>query len=128
TPGMATESVLLVDLTKSLWHTTFVPAANGQPPKVRVGTGALMIDLLRYLESQSGGGGSAPGYSFPHTPAPGNLTVGGVLAINAHGTAVPTPPGDAFPSGYGSMSNHILELTAVVTDPHSANPGTYALK
>ena len=128
TAGMSTDSVLLVDLTKSLNQKALTPAANGQPARVRVGAGALMIDLLTYLEQQPGGGGSAPGYSFPHTPAPGNLTVGGVLAINAHGTAVPTPPADSFPSGYGSMSNHVLELTAVVTDPHSANPGTYALK
>ena len=128
TPGMSTESVLLVDLTKSLWQTTFIPAASGQPPSVRVGTGVLMIDLLRFLEAQHGGGGSAPGYSFPHTPAPGNLTVGGVLAINGHGTAVPTPPADDLPSSYGSMSNQILELTAVVTDPDSSTPDRYALK
>src|SRR5262249_47372415 len=114
-------------LTKSLWQLSFSPAANGQPPTVRVGAGALMIDLLTFLESQAGGG-SAPGYSFPHTPAPGNLTVGGVLAINGHGTAVPTPPDDAFPSGYGSLSNHILELTAVVTDPESSTPGSYTRK
>jgi hypothetical protein len=128
TEGMSTDSVLLVDLTKSLWQLTFIPAANGQPPKVRAGTGALMIDLLTFLEGQAGGGGPAPGYSFPHTPAPGNLTVGGVLAINAHGTAIPIPPDDAFPSGYGSLSSHILELTAVVTDPQSSTPETYTLK
>src|SRR5205823_3462848 len=118
TAGMSTDSVLLVDLTRSLKQVSFSPAANGQPPQVRVSTGASMVDLLTHLEQEPSGGGSAPGYSFPHTPAPGSLTVGGVLAINAHGTAIPTPPADAFPSGYGSMSNHILEVTAVVTDPH----------
>jgi hypothetical protein len=128
TAGMSTDSVLLVDLTKHLNQMALIPAANGQPPQVRVGTGALMIDLLTFLEQQQGGGGSAPGYSFPHTPAPGNLTVGGVLAINAHGTAVPLPPADDFPSGYGSMSNRILQLTAVVTDSHGATPNAYALK
>jgi hypothetical protein len=128
TQGESTDNLLLVDLTKSITQTSLIPAANGQPPKVRVGTGALMIDLLTFLEGQPGGGGSAPGYSFTHTPAPGNLTVGGVLAINAHGTAVPTPPADAFPSSYGSMSNHVLELTAVVTDPRSSTPNQYVLK
>jgi hypothetical protein len=128
TQGISTAAVILIDMTKSLTAKTFIPAANGGPPQVRVQAGALMIDLLTYLETIPNGGGSAAGYSFTHTPAPGNLTVGGVLAINAHGTAVPLPPADDFPSGYGSMSNHILELTAVVTDPHSANPDTYALK
>jgi hypothetical protein len=126
--GMSTDSLLLVDLTKSLNQMAVTPAANGQPPTVRVGAGALMVDLLTYLEQQTGGGGTATGYSFPHTPAPGNLTVGGVLAINAHGTAVPLTPYENLPSGYGSMSNHVLELTAVVTDPSSPTPNTYALK
>ena len=87
-----------------------------------------MLELLQYLEGQAGGSGSAPGYSFPHTPAPGNLTVGGVLAIDAHGTAVPTPPDDNFQASYGSMSNQILEFTAVVTDPNSTTPNQYALR
>jgi hypothetical protein len=128
TEGMSNAAVLLVDLTKSLHQMTFNPATGGQPPMVRVGTGALMIDLLTYLESQPGGGGAAPGYSFPHTPAPGNLTVGGVLAINAHGTAVPTPGLDELLSGYGSMSNRIIEITAVVTDPQSSTPTQYTLR
>ncbi|MDD2658051.1 MAG: cholesterol oxidase substrate-binding domain-containing protein [Methylococcales bacterium] len=87
-----------------------------------------MLELMKYLEGQSGGGGSAPGYSFPHIPAPGNLTVGGVLAIDAHGTAVPTLPNDNFQASYGSMSNQILEFTAVVTDPNAATPDQYILR
>jgi hypothetical protein len=49
-----------------------------------------------------------------------------VLAIDAHGTAVPIQPNDNFPASYGSMSNQILEFTAVVTDP--ANPSKYGLR
>jgi hypothetical protein len=124
----ADSRILLVDLTKCLWQTTFLPAADGLPNRVRVQSGQTMLALLQYLENVPGGSGAAPGYSFPHTPAPGNLTVGGVLAIDAHGTAVPLPPRDDFSASYGSMSNQVLELTAVVTDPSSPTPGTYSLR
>lgn len=115
------ERVLLVDLTKGFADMELLPAGDGLPTRVRVGAGATMLELLTFLEQQSGGKGSAPGYSFPHTPAPGDLTVGGVLAIGAHGTAVPTPPADAFAASYGSLSNQVVDLTVVATDP--ANPG-----
>ena len=121
-------TVMLVDLTKSLFQATFLPSAGGLPNRVRVQCGKTMLELLKYLEGQPSGGGSAAGYSFPHVPAPGNLTVGGVLAIDAHGTAVPTKPHDEFPASYGSMSNQILEFTAVVTDPNSATPDQYRLR
>jgi Cholesterol oxidase, substrate-binding/FAD binding domain len=118
--------VVLVDLTKSIWQASFSAASGGLPDRVTVGAGATMLDLLEFLEAQPGGHGAASGFSFPHVPAPGNLTVGGVLAIDAHGTAVPTPPNDDFAASYGSMSNHVLGLTAVCTDP--AGDGTYKLK
>lgn len=101
--------------------------SNAAPAQVRVGTGATMLELMTFLESQSGNG-SASGFSFPNTPAPDHLSVGGVLAINGHGTSVSTPPNDAFDAGYGSMSNNIMELTAVVTDPSGPNPEEYRLK
>ena len=120
--------ILLVDMTKAFWHATFLPASDGLPDRVVAQTGKTMLDLLKYLEGQAGGKGSAAGYSFPHVPAPGNLTVGGVLAIDAHGTGVPTRPQDEFQASYGSMSNQILEFTAVVTDPDSATPDKYSLR
>ena len=119
--------VVLVDLTKSLCHTSFLPASNGLPNRVKAGAGVTMLQLLQFLEAQSGGKGSAPGYSFPHTPAPGNLTVGGVLAIDAHGTAIRTPPNDDMLGSYGSMSNQVLSFTAVCTDPSSGNSDEYVL-
>src|SRR5262249_25002548 len=120
--------IMLVDLTKGLFQATLLPSSNGLPNRVKVQTGKTMLELLKYLEGQAGGSGAAPGYSFPHTPAPGNLTVGGVLAIDAHGTAVPLRPDDNFPASYGSMSNQVLDLTAVVTDPSSPTPDVYKLR
>lgn len=119
--------VLLVDFTKYMNQITFVPAANGQPAQAKAQTGATMDQLLTFLELQPGGSGDAPGYAFAHTPAPGHLTVGGVLAIDAHGTAIPVA-GDQLPISYGSLSNQILALTAVVTDPSASAPGSYAVK
>ncbi|RAM51620.1 MAG: FAD-linked oxidase [Hapalosiphonaceae cyanobacterium JJU2] len=126
---LPTESkLLLVDTTKALNKMKMIPASDGLPARVNVGAGATMGDLLSFLEKQPGGKGSASGFSFPHTPAPEHLTVGGVLAINGHGTAVRTPPNDDFPCSYGSMSNHILEVVAVVTDPDGTNPDRYQLR
>lgn len=116
------ERVLVIDLTKGFAGMELLPAGGGLPTRVKVGAGATMLELLTFLEQQPGGAGAAPGYSFPHTPAPGDLTVGGVLAIGAHGTAIPRPPADAFAASYGSLSNQVVDLTVVGTDP--ANPGT----
>lgn len=118
-------NLIIADTTTYLTAMTFIPASGNAPPMVEVGVGATMLDLMTFLEAQAGGQGSAPGYSFPHVPAPGNLTVGGVLAINAHGTAVPTA-NENFASSYGSMSNHILAFTAVVSS--ATAPYDYQLK
>ena len=69
---------------------------------------------------------AAAGYGFCAIPAPGDITVGGALAINAHGSAIPGT-GETMLAGqtYGSLSNLILSLTAVVWDAAS---GQYALK
>lgn len=120
--------LILVDTTKSLNNITFIPASGNAPPQVRVATGATLEALLNTLEYQPGGKGAAPGYSFPHTPAPGNITLGGALAINGHGTAIRTLPDDNFDASYGSLSNQILAFTAVVTDPNGANPDQYQLR
>jgi hypothetical protein len=128
TAPSAGAKVLLVDLTKSLWQMTFLPASDGLPNRVKAGAGAIMLRLLQFLESQPGGKGAAPGYSFPHTPGAGNLTVGGVLGIDAHGTGVRTKPQDELPASYGSMSNQVLAFTAICTDPSSPNPDEYVVR
>ncbi|NET24270.1 cholesterol oxidase substrate-binding domain-containing protein [Okeania sp. SIO1I7] len=122
-----TSNVLFIDTTKALNTMEMLLSSDGLPNRVKVGAGATMDELLKFLERQPDGQGSAQGFSFPHTPAPEHLTVGGVLAINGHGSGVRTPPNDDFPCSYGSMSNHILEIRAVVTNPDGANPEEYTL-
>lgn len=109
--------VVLVDTTA---HLTAIGIAATTPgaATVRVQTGAAMNDLLAFLENN--------GYGLTATPAPGDLSVGGVLAIDAHGTAI-TAQGEVPQEGdsYGSLSNRVLSLTAVVWDPAS---GQYVLR
>ncbi len=125
TEGESPAGVVLLDTTQKLNTVLSVTAASGnQPAQVKVQTGTTMLDLMSKMETT----GTAGGYSFAHIPAPGNITVGGALAINAHGTAVQTPPNDNFNIPYGSLSNLILAFTAVVTDPSSQNPNQYVIK
>jgi hypothetical protein len=96
--------VLLVDTTK---HLTNMRLTRSGPAAVTAETGAGMESLLAFLEDA--------GLGLIAHPAPGDLTVGGVLAIGGHGTAIPARgerryPGDTF----GSVSNLVLSLTAVV--------------
>lgn len=82
-------------------------------PVVRAQCGVFMEDLLGFLEQHNLG--------MTSVPAPGDVTVGGVLAIDAHGTGVPAK-GETRQAGhsYGSLSNLILALKVIVWDP-SAN-------
>jgi FAD/FMN-containing dehydrogenase len=100
----APERVLLVDTTKHL--TSIGRAAGG---KVTVQTGASMQALLTALE--------ADGCGITAAPAPGDVSVGGVLAIDGHGAAIPAS-GEARATGmtYGSLSNLIRSFDAVVWD------------
>ncbi|MBB3033824.1 cholesterol oxidase substrate-binding domain-containing protein [Alteriqipengyuania lutimaris] len=115
--------LIIMDMTKSLTSLEMIPASTGKPPMVKAGAGVTMDALLTFLQQQSGGSGTANGYSFAHTPAPGNLTVGGVLAIDGHGTAIPND-NENFDTAYGSLSNQIVSFDAVVSD----DSGTYAVK
>lgn len=105
--------VLLVDTATRLTSLTL-----DSPSAVRAGTGVTMEALLTFLE--------AHGLGLTAAPAPGDLTLGGALAVDAHGTAVPAA-GEAPVPGhtYGSLSNLVLSLTAVVWDEDS---GAYALR
>jgi FAD/FMN-containing dehydrogenase len=114
TAGTGCDSrVLLIDLPARLTAMSMVDGSS-----VRVQAGASMEALLGFLEDE--------GYGLTATPAPGDLSVGGALAIGAHGTAVPAA-GEARAPGttYGSLSNLVTSVTAVVWD---AAAGRYALR
>ncbi|GAA2420820.1 cholesterol oxidase substrate-binding domain-containing protein [Streptomyces coeruleofuscus] len=105
--------VLLVDTAPHL-----TGLALDSPAAVRAGTGVTMEALLTFLEEH--------GLGVTAAPAPGVLTLGGALAIDAHGTAVPARGERRLPGHtYGSLSNLILSLTAVVWDSRA---GAYALR
>jgi FAD/FMN-containing dehydrogenase len=113
--GGDTSHTVLVDTTQ---HLTSLTINAGSPTTVTVETGCTVDRLLDKLE-QAGRGLIA-------TTAPGALSVGGVLAIGAHGSGIPTPS-EVRPQGgtYGTLSNLVLSLTAVVWNQSA---GAYELK
>lgn len=105
TPGMTRDArVVLVDTTQHL------TAMRVSPGTVTVQAGATMDVLLAFLEQH--------GYGLTSVPAPGDVTVGGVLAIGGHGAALPAA-GERHADGhaFGTVSNLVLALEAVVWSP-----------
>jgi FAD/FMN-containing dehydrogenase len=99
--------VLLVDTAS---HLTGLALESGS--SVRAGAGVTLEALLTHLEEH--------GLGVTAAPAPGDLTLGGALAVDAHGTAVPAGGERRLPGHtYGSLSNLVLSLTAVVWDADS---------
>ncbi|WP_435880645.1 cholesterol oxidase substrate-binding domain-containing protein [Streptomyces flaveolus] len=116
TPAAA--RVVLVDTTAHLTGMSIERQDADGSALVRVQAGALLERLLAFA--------GAHGYGVVSAPAPGELSVGGALAIGAHGTAVPATGENPSPGhGYGSLSNLVTELTAVVWD---ADAGGYVLR
>jgi FAD/FMN-containing dehydrogenase len=114
TSGEST-AVLLVDTTRYL---TAVQIDDGPPASVTAQAGITMQALLTSLETA--------GYGVTACPAPGDVTLGGVLAIDGHGTAVPAAGETPVPgTTYGSISNLVISLTAVVWD---ATLGAYVAR
>jgi FAD/FMN-containing dehydrogenase len=104
TPEMTCANrVVLLDLTSNLRS---MAMTSVDPPAVTVQGGASMDDLLQFLEDA--------GYGVTSCPAPGDLSIGGVLAIGGHGTGVPAD-GESRSTGqtYGSISNRVLSITVV---------------
>lgn len=111
-PGAACPgNVILIDTTQHLTGVSINTSST--PKKVTAQTGITMEALLTALEGA--------GLGVTATPAPGDITLGGALAIDAHGTAVPAN-GETPLSGktYGSLSNLVLSITAVVWDTASS--------
>jgi len=113
--GSTGAGYVLLDTTQ---HLTSVSIAGGSPATVTAQAGVTMDTLTTAL--------AAAGYGFCAIPAPGDITLGGALAINAHGSAIPGS-GETPLSGqsYGSLSNAVLSLTAVVW---SSATSQYVLK
>jgi FAD/FMN-containing dehydrogenase len=108
--------LVLADTTQFL--TSVSIDAPGSPSTVTAQTGVTMDVLLQDLENA--------GLGLTAHPAPGDITVGGALAIDGHGTAVPAVGESLIPGHtYGSVSNLILSLTAVVWN---AAQGQYVLQ
>ena len=113
--GSTGAGYVLVDTTQNL---TSVSITAGTPGMVTAQAGVTMDTLTSTL--------AAAGYGFCAMPAPGDITLGGLLAINAHGSAIPGT-GESQLTGwsYGSLSNLIVSLTAVVW---SSSQSAYVLK
>ncbi|MCB0857481.1 MAG: FAD-binding protein [Solirubrobacterales bacterium] len=114
-PGMTCRSrVIMVDTS----HLDRINLRSSQPPVIRAGAGVLMEDFLDFA--------SPRGFGITAAPAPGDITIGGALAIDAHGTAIPAE-GERRLDGhtFGTLSNLVTALTAVVWSRRSRR---YVLK
>ncbi|WP_299536536.1 cholesterol oxidase substrate-binding domain-containing protein [uncultured Streptomyces sp.] len=108
-PTESDRRVLLMDTTTHLTHMELTTPPAGAPGAVRAQTGVTLETLMAFLADH--------GLGVTNTPAPGELTLGGTLAIDAHGTSVPAVGEAARPGHtYGTLSNLVLALTAVVWD------------
>ncbi len=112
---VCTDNIILADTTVNLVELAF-DNSNPSIPTITAQTGATMESVMTYLELNCGeGNGDAPGYGITATMAPGHVTVGGALAINAHGACIESEGGsDPEDWIYGSLSNLILNLRAIV--------------
>jgi FAD/FMN-containing dehydrogenase len=105
--GNNNSQVIFIDMSKYLTSVTI--NKTGESGTVTAQTGILMEDLFTALEKKK------LGY-YAH-PAPGDLTLGGVLCINGHGTCVPAKNEKLTNKGtWGTMSNNIVSLSAIVWD------------
>ena len=103
--GCTGERFLLVDTTQHLTAMAIDP--RSRPATVTAQTGVGLDRLVEEL--------GALGLGFTVIPAIGGLTLGGALAINAHGSAIRAQGEEALPGkSYGSLANAVLSLTAVV--------------
>ncbi|REK81364.1 FAD-binding protein [Rhodococcus erythropolis] len=114
-PGAPSDRVLLVDTMANL---NSVVVQHGTPATVTAGAGASIEAILTALERE--------GLGWANSPAIGELSIAGALAIGAHGATYPAV-GETITPGqsYGSLSNLITEITVVAWDE---GINRYALK
>jgi FAD/FMN-containing dehydrogenase len=105
-PGQDPAGVLLVDTTE---HLTRVRVSRRERT-VTAQPGVRMEALLSALQAR--------GLGLANAPAVGEITLGGALAIDGHGTSVPAS-GEQPVAGqtYGSLSNLVTSVTAVAWAP-----------
>ena len=96
------DKVVLIDTTQYLTNIKMVSISS--PAAVQVQTGASLEGLLDFLEIN--------GFGIASHPATGQISIGGIIAINGHGAGIPS---HGQPNGcYGTISNLIISLNAVV--------------
>ncbi|SFN45668.1 cholesterol oxidase substrate-binding domain-containing protein [Xenorhabdus japonica] len=111
-----TNRIMLMDLSPHFSQVSI--KHRSQFSIVTAQTGILMEKLMTQMEDQ--------GLGFSATPAPGDLTLGAVLAIGGHGTAIKALDETLLPGHtFGSLSNTILSLSAIVWDEENQQ---YAIK
>ncbi|MDC9595641.1 cholesterol oxidase substrate-binding domain-containing protein [Xenorhabdus anantnagensis] len=111
-----TNRIMLMDLSPHFSQVSI--EHRSQFSIVTAQTGILMEKLMTQMEEQ--------GLGFTATPAPGDLTLGAVLAIGGHGTAINALDETLLPGHtFGSLSNTILSLSAIVWDEENQQ---YAIK
>jgi hypothetical protein len=113
-PGQSASNVVLVNTTDNL--TSVSVNTSTSPVTVTAQAGTTMNALMLALQNA--------GYGFTATPAPGDITIGGALAIDGHGTSIPGSGETPVPgTTYGSLSNTIQSMTVVAW-----NGSAYALQ
>lgn len=105
--------VLLVDLRTGLAQVSVDAGAK----QVVAGAGASLDDIHESLKASR--------LALAHSPAVGAITIGGALAIGAHGSAVPAR-GETPRAGwsFGSLSKAVVSVEAVIWD---ASAGRYVV-
>lgn len=107
----STERVVLIDQTQL---TGLVDFTEEPVPAATFRCGTTLAQAMRELEGVDNHGASeAPGWTFPDFPGIPDVTIGGALAIGAHGAGIRTRADQ--PDLFGTMSNLILGFRAIVS-------------
>ncbi|TQF74568.1 FAD-binding protein [Rhodococcus spelaei] len=108
-PGQNIDRVVLVDTVTRMNSITVHNSPEAGHSTVTAAPGAMLGAVLSELQDH--------GLGFANSPAIGELTIAGVLAINAHGATLSADNETSVPgASFGSLSNLITALSAVVWD------------